>query len=456
VSQRQFPQNRELVQDFERLLKRQVSEVRDYTAAFHRRWARRGVTTIRGAGWAVRPFLVPADRLDFIASTFHQGMAALREALREASARPGGVHKLFPYHPLFQGTIDVVDGVWSSAFLSHFRPDGFLFEDRYVLSELNYGNGVLVSCGYTEAVADYWRGHPVLKRLGWDVDRLHRRPLPWLISVARRFARPVPRPTVAMVAHSEEWKVIKSYPKRVIDQMRFARDEFRKAGLRARLVTETEVELDRKGQPRFLDGTPVDLVMLITIGSSFMDAPELVAADGPLAHFARARIGDTWVLKPLAGLVFDKGALPLLARLPFTRRTADGFRFEVARTERPHGKQARHYTAERERWVLKRAFDGKDTHVGVTHSAPDWRRAVDAAVESHSYVAQEYVSLPRARVPVFVDEKHLEWVDSRVELSSFIFDGAFGGAAGRHAPDAEGVVMTDTPEGYGFTTVFST
>lgn len=451
-----LPQNRELVTEFDRLLTRHVSEVRDYTWAFHRRWARRGVTTMRGAGWAVRPFLLPAARLDFIASAFHSAMSTLRNALRMAAAVKGGVHRLLPYHRRFEECVDVVDGVWSPAFLSHFRPDGYLFEDRYVLAELNYGNGVIVSCGYTEAVADYWRGHPVIRRLGWDVERLHRRPFPWLVNVARRFARPVRSPTVALLAHSEEWRVIEGYPKRVIDQMRYARDGFKAAGLRARLVTERDVAVNRRGQCVFTrDGAPVDLVMLITIGSSFMDSPDELAPGGSLSHFAKARIGDTWVLKPLAGLVVDKGALPALGKLGVGQRMADGFRFEVSPTEFPFHRRPERYLRDREGWVIKRAFDGKDTHIGVVRSPASWRSVVRSVVQDHEYVAQRYVSLPRAEVPVLVDEKHLEWVKSRVELSSFIYDGAFGGGAGRHAPEAEGLVMTDTPEGYGFTTVFS-
>jgi len=72
-----------------------------------------------------------------------------------------------------------------------------------------------------------------------------------------------------------------------------------------------------------------------------------------------------------------------------------------------------------------------------------------------AYVAQRYVSLPRTEVPVFVDEERLEWVTSRVELSTFVFDGAYGGAGARHAPEAEGIVMTDFPPGYGYSTVFA-
>ena len=452
-----LPQNWELVRQFDRLLLAHVSEVRDYTHAFHRRWEARGVTTMRGTGWTVRPFLLPAARLDFIAAAFHAAMTTLQNAIRHAAGRRGELARLLPFHEDFEDAIDVLDGVWSPGFLSHFRPDGFLFEDRFVLSEINYGNGIIVSCGYTEAAADYWRHHPVILRLGWDVERLHRRPLPWLIHIARRFARPVRRPRVALLAHSEEWKTMKGYPQRVLDQVNFARDEFIRAGLRARLCTEQDVGLDRQGQLHFeADGAPVDLLMFITVGTTFLDRPELMRAGGALAHLGRARIGDTWVLKPLAGLLADKGALPLLNALGCTQQMADGFRFEIAATEFPcRSPDPERYLRDPDGWVVKRAFDGKDTHVGVACDDARWRDAVHRARQAPDYVAQRYVSLPRTDVPVFVDEQHLEFVPSRVELSSFLYDGAFGGAGGRHARDAEGLIMTDFPDDYGYSTVFS-
>jgi hypothetical protein len=455
LSQR-LPQNWDLVQEYDRRLKLHVSEVRDYTYAFHRRWESKGVMTMRGTGWAVRPFLLPAARLHFVASAFHSALNSLRNAMSEAAATSGAIARLLPFDPNFEYCVDVADGVSSPAFLSHFRPDGFLFEDRFVLSEINYGNGIIVSCGYTEAVADYWSNHPVLKQLGCDVERLHRRPLPWLINVARRFARPVLRPRVALMAHSEEWKTLLSYPRRVIDQINFARDQFRRAGLRARIVTEHDVAIDQAGQLRFEeDGQRVDLLMFITVGISFMDYPWRLKAGGTMSHFGQARVGDTWVLKPLAGLLVDKGALPLLGTLQCSQQMPDGFRFEIAPTEFPHEKSPSRYLHRPSDWVIKRSFDGKDTHIGVTCDATSWRGCVDIAVKDFEYVAQRYISMPRAEVPVLVDEKYLEWVSSRVELSSFIYDGAFGGAGARHAPDAEGLVMTDFPKDYGYSSVFS-
>ena len=63
--------------------------------------------------------------------------------------------------------------------------------------------------------------------------------------------------------------------------------------------------------------------------------------------------------------------------------------------------------------------------------------------------------MPRAEVPAFVDGHHLEWVPSSIETSLFVFDGAFGGAGVRHAPEGEGCVMTSFPPGYGYTTAFA-
>jgi len=456
LSKELLPQNWELVNAFDRLLRLHVSEVRDYTSLFHVRWREQGVTTLPGTGWPLRPFLLSAARLDFIAAAFHGALTRLRNALREAAARRGAIFEQLPFHSDFESCIDVIDGVWSSAFLSHFRPDGFLFEDRFILSEINYGNGIIVSCGYTDVVDDYWRHHPIIKRLGWDVDRLHRRPTPWLVNIARRFARPVRYPEVALLAHREEWQTMLGFPKRVLEQVEFVRNAFRRQGLHARVVTERDVTLDRRGLLRFVDnGHHVDLLMFITVGTTFMDRPELLRHGGPLSHFGRARIGNTWVLKPLAGLVIDKGALPLLNTLDSGQRTADGFRFEIAATERPQHSPAARYLTDPSRWVIKRAFDGKDTHVGIAADAASWQRAVDKAVGSSAYVAQRYVSLPRADVPVFVDEKHLEWLPSRVELSSFIYDGAFAGAGVRYARDAEGLVMTDFPLDYGYSTAFA-
>ena len=223
-----------------------------------------------------------------------------------------------------------------------------------------------------------------------------------------------------------------------------------------RIVDENGLALDRTGNPVFCDdGLPVDLVMLITVNTSFLDEPALMQEGGKLRPFGQASIGDTPVMKPLAGLVMDKGALPRLCRLGARQAMADGFAFEVAHTEFPCEYLPGLYESDREGWVLKRAWDGKDTHPGIKRSDAEWTRIVSRASRDHSYVAQRYVSMPKGRLPVLLDGEHLEWVESRIELSSFMFGGRNVGSGVRHAPDAEGHVMTDFPEGYGYTTALT-
>ncbi|MDX2014504.1 MAG: hypothetical protein SFW67_30180 [Myxococcaceae bacterium] len=455
---RRVPVDAHLTQLVDRAIRRHTSELRDFTHRFHERWKRWGITTIRGSGWALRPLFVPADRLDFIASALHSRLVNVRAELRRLAAKRGALSKALPLPEGFEAALDVGAGLASHDWFSHLRPDGFLFEDRFVLSEINFGNGIAVSCGYTEVVADYWREHPLLKRLGIDADRFHRRPLPRYLFTMLRAMRPSPKPFVALLAHHREWAVIQGYPKRVEDQFDYVQRELYRLGVDSRIVTEAQLVVGRDGDPRIVgDKRRPDLVMLVTIGSSFLDEPHLLKPKGPLAHLRGARIGSVAIVKPLAATLMDKGVLPLLQRVEgdASSRMADGYRFEVSPTHVPSRARRAAYLRDQADWVFKRAFDGKDTHLGIARTPGLWRKVVDVATSEPGYVAQRYVSLPRATIPVFVDEKHLEFIESRVELSSFIFDGTFGGGAARHAPDAEGLVMTDPPEDYGFSTVFA-
>jgi hypothetical protein len=450
---RRFPTDPTLTRLADAALKRHLSEVRDYTWRFHERWKRWGVTTIRGTGWALRPFFVPAAVLDFVAASLHARLVGLTAHLRTLASKRGALSRALPLPDGFEAAVEVGEGLASPTWLAHLRPDGFLFEDRFILSELNFGNGMAVSTGYTELVDDYWSGHPVLRRLGLDVARMHRRPLPRYLEVIRRALRPSARPFVALLAHSEEWDVILSYPPRVLHQFEYVQRELYRLGIESRIVTEDELGAGRDGNPRVVgDARRPDLVMFVTIGGTFLDRPKLLEPGGRLAHLRGARIGDIALVKPLAAALMDKGILPMMHTLErhFAPRSVNGFRFEVAPTHFPDG---RRYA--RGDWVLKRAFAGKETYVGPSTPPDRWATIVAEVTRGNDYVAQRYVSMPRARIPVLVDEKHLEWVDSRVELSSFIYDGAFAGGAARHAPDAEGLVMSNPPEGYGFSTVFA-
>ncbi|MDJ0628372.1 MAG: hypothetical protein QNJ44_08950 [Rhodobacter sp.] len=452
------PEHRDLASEADRLIVAHLSEVRDYTAAFHASAAERGLVTIDGPGWAVRPLFLPAHRLDFVGRAFDAAVRRLVAAVGAHADDAEALYRAFPFGNGIADALAVRDGIRAPAALSYFRPDGFLFEDRYVLSEINYGNGIVVSTAYTELTSEYWRGHPVLRRLGLDHDTHHPRPLQRYIASARRFARPVETPSVAMLIHSDELATIREFPERVMRQIDFAFDRFREAGLRPRLVDEAGITLDQRGDPVFTeDGARIDLIQLIAVGVSFLDQPELLKPGGTLEFLRGGRCGSVAILKPLAGLLLDKGALPhLCADAGGAGATgADGFAFRVAWSEFPADRVPGYYEASRRDWVIKRSFDGKDTHPGITRSDAVWRRQVGCAMRGRDYIAQRYISLPKARLPVLVDGRHLEQIESRVELSSFVFDGEIVGSGIRHAPEAEGHVMTDFPEGYGYTTAYA-
>jgi hypothetical protein len=455
-SSSRIPECRDLTDEADRLLVANLSEVRDYTRAFHARARAEGVVTIDGAGWAVRPVLLPANRLQFIGEAFHGAMELLRRDILAHASDPAGLASIYPFSSALGGALDVGAGCMSPHFHSHYRPDGFLFEDCYQLSEINFGNGILVSTAYTEWTAEYWAGHPVLKRLGLNHPRYHPRPFQHYIAAARRAARPVEHPAVAFLAHSAELAEMRGFPERVFRQIDFGVRCFEAAGLSVRIVDEAGIAIDRSGEPVFAsDGAAIDLVLLITVNTSFLDTPDHFNPGGPFYPFRGAQIGGVAILKPLAGLLMDKGALPRLGELGPRRAMPDGFAFDVADTEHPHRGLPGFYESDQAGWVIKRAFDGKDTHPGIARTPGEWVRAVSRATRDPGYVAQRYVSLSKARIPVLVDGEHLEWVESRVETSSFMMGGYNIGTGIRHAPDAEGHVMTDFPDGYGYTTALA-
>jgi len=450
------PEHRDLTREADRLLVAHISEVRDYTAAFHARAAARGLITIDGAGWSVRPLFLPASRLAFVGRAFDTAMRRLCAAVSASAGDSAALYRSFPFGRRISEALALSEGIRAPAALAYFRPDGFLFEDRYVLSEINFGNGIVVSTAYTELTSEYWRGHPVLRRLGLDHKHHHPRPLQRYAAMARKFARQVENPSVALLIHSDEMKTIRGFPERVMRQIDFTLERYREFGLRPRLVDESGIAVDRSGEPVFTeDGAAVDLIQLLAVGTSFLDRPEDLMPGGALQHLRGAACGSVAILKPLAGLLLDKGALPSLCAERFTDTTDDGFSFRVAWSEYPADRLPGYYEGNRAAWVLKRSFDGKDTHPGIARSDAAWRRQVSRAMLGRDYIAQRYVSMPRARIPVLIDGRHLEHIESRVELSSFIFDGEVVGSGIRHAPDGEGHVMTDFPQGYGFTTAYA-
>ncbi|MBS1149542.1 MAG: hypothetical protein H6Q89_1240 [Myxococcaceae bacterium] len=451
-----FPEDADRVRAFDQALKKHRSAVTDLVHQHRADWARRKVTMLERTGFPLRPFFLHRQQVDFIASSLHQAFGKLFARLAAHATDKRWLQRNIPLAPGVWDALDVKAGLKADSLRRILRPDGFLYPDKYLLTEINFGNGIIVSNTYTEGVYDFFARSPAFRALGWDVAAGIQRPFLGYTEMIRGLVRPsAGRPQVALLAHSYEWDTILGYPKRVVQQIHYARKRLKAAGIDTVLAHEADLWVDARGRAR-VKGVPrpVDLVLMITIGTSFMDEPHRLTSD--LSHLRGAKVGDVRLAKPLVSLGFDKGTLPFFRAMKlWPRRDGKDFRVEIAPTLYPTPKHVRQLEREQDDWVLKKAFDGKDTHVGVSTAGRLWKRVLDEASRSQEYVAQRYASMPRARMPVLIDDKHLEWLDVRVELSPFIFEGRFGGALARYAPDAEGLVLSPPPEGMGLTTVFT-
>ncbi len=451
-----FPEDLDRVRAFDQALKRNRSAVIELVHQHRSDWARRKVTMLERVGFPLRPFFLKQRRVDFIASSLHDAFGKLFAKLAAHATDKRWLQRHIPLAPGVWDVLDVKAGLQSDSLRKILRPDGFLYPDRYLLTEINFGNGIIVSNAYTEGVYDFFARSPAFRSLGWDVAAGIQRPFLGYTKMIHALVRQTAgRPRVALLAHSYEWDTILGYPKRVIQQIQYARKRLKADGIDTFLVHEGDISVDARGKARIRgERKPVDLVLMITIGTSFMDEPHRLKTD--LKALRGAKVGDVRLAKPLVSLGFDKGTLPYFRAMKgWPRRDGRDFRVELAQTLYPSAKHVPQLQREQRDWVLKKAFDGKDTHVGVSTAGRLWKRVLDDASRSQEYIAQRYASMPRARMPVLIDDKHLEWLDVRVELSPFIFEGRFGGALARYAPDAEGLVLSPPPEGMGLTTVFT-
>lgn len=434
-------------------LRRNPGPVLELAARVREAHAERGIDLLDWSGWPLRPFFVDRARLDFIAQGLHAQLDHLRRAMNRRAGNPEALAAELGLSPAFVSALELSPALRSPELLNLLRPDGFLYGDRFVLSEINFGNGVLVSNAYTEVLHPQHSADPILAEMGLSGSDVPRPFQAYLAMVRRRLRHPRRRRQVALLAHAWEWQVINSWEKRVRDQVDEAVRHMAEAGLDAVIVHEDDLVMGEDGWPRRRqDDLKFHAVLQITIGTSFMDEPERLAGD--LAAFAAPRFGKAPFIKPLVSLCFDKGAMPWLQQAaPWPLPGPDDFRLEMAETAFPEVAQATDYRLDKDAWVLKRAYDGKDTHVGVSTPGRRWNRVLEQAVGNREYVIQRYHSLPETVVPVTPDGKSIEWVTVRVEVSPFVIEGRYAGAAVRYAPSAEGLVMSPPPVGMGFGTI---
>lgn len=403
-----------------------------------------GLLLLDNPGVPLRPLFLSRKRLDFICKTLHRNMLALGAAVADAPEDSA----LFPFPRDFLEGVDGPAVLKRERFGLIMRPDGFLFEDRFALSEPNHANGYLISATYPEAVYAVFEALPALAQL--DVKGHVLRPLRKIFAMLQRQRPPVPpgrRPKLALFWHAEEHEIIKDWNQRTQGILAWLPRALEAEGWDVVFVHEDGLEVDGDGQCVHA-GAPVDLVLQIPIGTHFLYAPERIPG-----CLRSDTIGHAPFLQPLAHLAIDKGTMPLWQTLPCWPAEEAGFRVEPISTHYPDPARAAEYRLNRAAWVLKRSFEGKDTHAGISANSRVWNRALQTALTTSEYVAQPYVQMSVAPMPVILDGR-IEWVDSSVELSLFVIDGEYSGAFARFLPEGEGHVLSPPPPGMGFTLVY--
>lgn len=454
----QLPEDRDRVKAFDAALRKNKTQLLEQAAATREKYASSNIGTLNWEGWPLRPLFLQRDLLQYIAKSIHTGFTAMRDALVNVAKDRKALLETLPLPESFFDNTDFVGGLKHPDFLFISRADGYLYRDRFVMGEPNFGNGWSVSCSYTELLHDNFVHSPVLKSLGWSAKR--NIPRPFMGVTKALLEHPKLKKGcrfIALLAHRDEYSVLLSWQVRVIQQIYYAQKRWKEMGIESQVCFEDGIEVDAKGVAREKSsGRKIDLVVQLTIGTTFLFEEERLKTD--LKMLGGATIGKTPFIQSNATLVVDKGTMPFMAQQPvwpFTRRK-DGFSVELAKTWFPRQKEAKDLRWNKDRYVLKKSFDGKDTHIGVSTPGRRWNNVLDRALDGKDYVVQRYSPLPKTIMPVTVDGKHIEWIPVRVELTPFVVRGRYAGSLARYAPDTEGIVLAPPPEGMGMTMAFGT
>lgn len=428
-----LPEDAERLAAWRRALTRRGAEAIDAVERARETLAHDGLLLLENPGVPLRPLFLARERLDRICRALHRNVVALGAAVAQPQDED-----LFPFPRDFLEAVHGPEVLTAPRFGLILRPDGFLFDDRFLLSEPNHGNGYLISATYPEAV------HAVFEALG--IAAHVERPLRRIFAMLHAQVPGVARPRLALFWHSEEHAIISDWNARTQGILKWLPRALEQDGFDVVFAHEDELSVAANGDCVH-GGKRVDLVLQIPIGTHFLYAPERLTSD--LKHLSFDRIGNAPFLQPLAHLAIDKGTMPLWQTLPCWKETPDVAPID---THFPTPARATEYRLGRDRWVLKRSFEGKDTHAGISANSRAWNRALQTAVETREYVMQPYVKMSVASIPV-IDRGQVEWIDACVELSLFVIDGAYSGAFARFLPEGEGHVLSPPPPGMGFTLV---
>lgn len=449
-----LPEDETHLRAFEDALHSHAQDAVDAVERVRETLATKDLLLLENPGVPLRPLFLSRTRLQQVCSALHRNTLALMQHLSERQTDLEALAEDLPIPSTFWTSVDAVGAFSHRDAGLVMRPDGFLFEDRFLMTEPNAANGYLISATYPDAVHAVFTASPAFKALGWDATTCVQRPLQHIRRMLKeRAPAGVARPRLALFWRSEERDIIKDWNERTQAILRYVERVLREEdGWDVVFATEQDLQVDAQGTARLAaDGGRVDVVFQIPIGTFFLQEPERLRQD--LAHLASTHVGQAPFIQPVAHVGVDKGTMPLWGKLPcWPVKEADGFETRMVDTHYPQPERAQEYRLHKDAWLLKRSFEGKDTHAGISTHGRLWNRTLATALSTAEYVMQPYVTMSVARIPVVVDRR-VEWVDCSVELSLFVVDGQFSGAFARFLPAADGVVLSPPPPGMGFTLV---
>lgn len=205
---------------------------------------------------------------------------------------------------------------------------------------------------------------------------------------------------------------------------------YRRAGFSA-VVADPQELVEQDGR-LWVEGHPIDLVLRDTVDELLL--PPYVEAGKRLARVAAA--GGVLVLNPFCASFADSKALFALLSAPPEDATWAGTESLVPWTRRPGRSpdaDLDHLVANRRRLVLKPidGYGGWGVTLGLATAPDAWRDAVQEAIRSDRWIAQEYVAPSAEPFPVFEDDHYQGFARRFLTLSAWIHNGHFAGAFGR-------------------------
>jgi hypothetical protein len=444
-----FPEDQHAAAHADAILKAREKEIVEHHARFQEQLKKERATPRLGQGFPLRPVFLPRALLSKLGVELHRTFRALQKAVARHAGNPvalqqatGLPREWFEHLPR--------ETLRSPAVCSVLRPDGFLSQHGFTITELNTGNGTLISNAYTDLLHRFFQGSPVMEGFGGTWYR----PVQDVIALVHKTVGHQ-RGRLGLFLQKEEHAMILGWEERYIQQARLAVKLFCDAGFDAQLMDDRHLEMARgklffkRGQQRHR----VSGLVLVSSSATLLDRPKDLARH---PYLLGLRAGDAPIIKPLAAVMFEKSAMPLLRELHvLPRPLGGGMQLSMQDTDTLHPEGAATYRLHREGLVLKRAFEGKDTIVGCATSGREWNHHVERALRHGGYVVQEFAEMPQAVLPMVLG-KRIEWLPVRVEMSPFLVGGRFSGAIVRYAPLQTGPVYSPPPPDMALTTVVGT